>query len=636
MLDDNRDKELIRNQLIAIVLMTLLVVAWFHFYGHRPSPTPEAPQPITTTEPTDSDDSAAAAAGSPSSPEAAEPSSPDQWPFLPDVPVQGIPADDEITLENGHLRLVFTRIGARLKQAYVLLDEEGKDNVQLVPEIEKGRPDTSAVLPFGLRFTNEALADALDYRRFDAEVDPAGRSVVFRLALGEAAVVRKTFSLNERPFVIDVDIAYENREPSARILGMDTTPAFSLNWGPNVSSGDEKKGVKQGIYWRKEAKVLSHETGKLGSGLTVPEPDWVAIKSAYFVVAVKPEFEGARMWAEGQMGQFRLGVSAPRLEVAPGETHEVSYATYVGPSQLKTLASAWDTLPEVQRFFKSVDIMDRFAKLLLAVLNWFHAHVIGNYGLAIIFLTVVVRSLMYPLTLKSMRSMKKMQLLAPEIEELKKKHGGDPQELNKHMMELYKERGVNPMGGCLPMMLQMPVFIVLYRMLWSAYELRGAPFVFWITDLSEPDRLFRIPGIEHVPFLSSLEYLNLLPILMGVAMVLSQKLTPTSGPAQNPQQKFMMTFMPIFFSFICYNMASGLNLYILTSTLLGIVQQHFTRAGDEKTEPKKKTPRKRQHFYAAAQQRKRRLAQEAKQERLNKQRARIAAKKQGSGTKKRS
>jgi len=213
-----------------------------------------------------------------------------------------------------------------------------------------------------------------------------------------------------------------------------------------------------------------------------------------------------------------------------------------------------------------------------------------------------------------MKSMKKMQLLGPEMEALKKEHSSNPQEMNKKMMELYRERGVNPLGGCLPMLLQMPIFIALYRMLWSAYELRGAPFMLWIEDLSQPDRLLHMPWMAGIPLLgSSLVYLNLLPILMAAAMVLNSKMMPTGGAMQNPQQKMMMTIMPVMFAFFTYNMAAGLNLYILTSTVLGMVQQKFTHV-EEKELEKKKTIGKRQHFYTAAKARQRQAARDAKKE----------------------
>ena len=168
------------------------------------------------------------------------------------------------------------------------------------------------------------------------------------------------------------------------------------------------------------------------------------------------------------------------------------------------------------------------------------------------------------------------------------------------------------------MILQMPIFFALYRMLWSAYELRGAPFMLWINDLSQPDRLLHIPALAGIPLLGIFAYINVLPLLMGLAMVLQNKFAPMSGPVQNPQQKMMMTFMPIFFSFICYSMASGLNLYILVSTLLGILQQRFTWVGEVELKPKPKSVVKRQHFYAAAQARKRQMAKEAKRDKRRK------------------
>ena len=183
-------------------------------------------------------------------------------------------------------------------------------------------------------------------------------------------------------------------------------------------------------------------------------------------------------------------------------------------------------------------------------------------------LTVLVRMVMFPLTLKSMRSMKKMQTLQPEMEALREKYKDDQQELSKAMMVMYKERGINPVAGCFPMLLQMPIFIALYRMLWNAFELRGASFL-WMADLAQPDRLFKIPGADGLMvFNGALQYFNILPILVGVSMLLSMKLTPT-GPVQNPQQKMMMNIMPVMFGFISYGFSAGLNLYVLTSTVLG-------------------------------------------------------------------
>lgn len=611
-MDDNRDKEMMRNQLIAIILMTVLFVVWFKWFMPPPQPKAPAVPPQAVTQPAETKREAeisAQAAGTAAA-----------LPNLPPVPKIEDPAAEEVALSDERMELVFTRIGGRLKRATLLLGDSGQNSVQLVP-VEQA-PDTEVVYPLGLRFTDESLGEALNFRRFDVEKDPSGKTVTFSLSIPGKGVIRKRFSLSDRPRVLETQVDYVNEADQPQILGMDQTPAYYLYWGPNVHSGDEKMGLKQAFVWYQGGNLTELAT----SGMTPPQgqeqfsksltnPEWVAVKSAYFVVALKPGFEGGQGWAYGNPKQFRFGIGAPRFEVQPKGEQSNSFSLYMGPDEQRTLAAAWPTLPHVLRFFQPPwGFMDWFAKVLLGLLNWFYAYV-PNYGLGIIFVTIVVRIAIYPLTLKSMRSMKKMQLLGPELEELKKKYSDNQQELNKKMMEMYKERGVNPLGGCLPMLLQTPVFFALYRMLSSAYELRGAPFVGWITDLTQPDRMLPMPWMQGVPFLGPMfEYLNLLPILMGVAMVVSQKVMPVSGPAQNPQQKMMMNIMPVFMSFMFYTMPSGLNLYFLTSTILGVVQQKFIRVADTKLKEKKKAPAKRQHFYTAAMARKRQVSREAKRE----------------------
>jgi YidC/Oxa1 family membrane protein insertase len=417
-------------------------------------------------------------------------------------------------------------------------------------------------------------------------------------------------------------VTYTNTSPEGRLLGLDTEPAYSLFWAPNVSSGDEANMMmRQEIVWREGEENIHFQTGDLerpadgAKSKVMLSPDWVAVKSAFFIVAMKPDFDGARGWALGDPKHFQVALDVPRTEVPAGGADTRAFKVYLGPLQGHSLAAAWPGLNTSLEFFTMFGIMDTFAKGMLWMLNWFYFTIIANYGFAIIFLTIVVRLVMFPLTLKGMKSMKKMQKLAPEMEKIKAEIGDDQQELQKRMMELYRERGVNPLGGCMPMLLQMPVFIALYRVYAAAFEFRGAPFLGWITDLSKPDALFMLPFTIPVPFTANgVNSFNLLPILMGLAMVLSTKLMPTSGPAQNPQQKMIMTLMPVIFSVFCYNMASGLNLYILTSTLLGILQNYFVHVGDEELKAipraaaKKKARPK--HFYAAAQARKKEAARE--------------------------
>ena len=197
---------------------------------------------------------------------------------------------------------------------------------------------------------------------------------------------------------------------------------------------------------------------------------------------------------------------------------------------------------------------------------------IPNYGIAIILLTVLLRLVMAPLTHKQMKVMKKnstqMSALQPKIKEVQERYADDAQKRNEEMMKIYREAGVNPLtmmgGGCLPMLLQLPIFIALYYALQSAIELRGAPFGLWITDLSVPETLMTIPGLE-IP-------VRVLPLAMGASMVVQQKMTPMASMDPN-QARMMMTVMPIMFTVLFYGFPSGLVLYWFVSNLLGMAQQ---------------------------------------------------------------
>ena len=207
------------------------------------------------------------------------------------------------------------------------------------------------------------------------------------------------------------------------------------------------------------------------------------------------------------------------------------------------------------------------AKPLLLAMNWLHDVTRLGYGWVIVLITFLLRGIFWPLMAASTRSMKRMQALAPEVKALKEKYKDDPQKFTQKQMELWKKHKVNPMGGCLPMAIQMPVFIGFYTMLRSAIELRGAHFL-WAADLSKPDTLFMIPGI-HFPF-------NLLPLLMGGAMLWQSHLTPPS-PGMDPTQQKLMRYLPAIFILFLYNYSSGLALYMTVSTLLGVLQTKLTK-----------------------------------------------------------
>ncbi len=216
-------------------------------------------------------------------------------------------------------------------------------------------------------------------------------------------------------------------------------------------------------------------------------------------------------------------------------------------------------------------------------MKWMHGFWPHNYGIVIIVLVFLVRIILHPITKKSQVSMSKMQKLGPKAEEIKKKYANNKAEMNKQMMALYREQGASPIMGFLPMFVQMPIWIALWSAVYASIDLRGARFLpFWITDLSMPDAVVSYQTIT-IPLLhSKIQSLNLLPLMMGVAFYLQQKLMPSqtnasTSPQVAQQQKMMMIMMPLLFPLMLYNGPSGVNLYIMASTFGGVIEQYVIR-----------------------------------------------------------
>jgi YidC/Oxa1 family membrane protein insertase len=289
---------------------------------------------------------------------------------------------------------------------------------------------------------------------------------------------------------------------------------------------------------------------------------WAAFEGTYFMTGVIPEQnEGisVELSAEGEkIRTLLIGVE----DVIPAKGHlQYNYQIYFGPKKMATLQAAGHDLERVVNF----GWFDKLARPALFLLNFFYGYV-GNYGVSIILVTILIKLLFWPIAQKGLKSMKNMQKIQPKMAKLKEKYKNDKNRLNEEMMVLYKTYKVNPVGGCLPMLLQIPVFFALYKVLLQAIELRHAPFMLWITDLSAPDRLFI--GLD-LPYLGGLPVLTL---LMGASMFLQQRMTP--APADATQAKIMM-FLPVIFTFMFLNFASGLVLYWLINNLLSIVQQYL-------------------------------------------------------------
>ncbi|MFA5350198.1 MAG: membrane protein insertase YidC [Candidatus Omnitrophota bacterium] len=267
--------------------------------------------------------------------------------------------------------------------------------------------------------------------------------------------------------------------------------------------------------------------------------------------------------------ESEVGMLSNELNLNPGEQIGHLYHIYLGPQDLKTINSI-NTEWAAVIYFGTFDFI---AQLLLQLLGFFYS-LTHNWGWAIIILSLAVYALLFPLSLKQMRSMKEMQLLQPKIDALRKEFKDNPQRLNKEIMELYKEHKVNPLGGCLPLLLQMPIFFALYQALIRSVALRGAHFL-WIKDLSSPDRLFTFKN--SIPILGN--QVNILPILMAIGMFVQQKISTVKATGEAAQQqKIMSIIMPVMFGVIFYQMPSGLVLYwFVNSALMLIYQMHMNK-----------------------------------------------------------
>lgn len=300
---------------------------------------------------------------------------------------------------------------------------------------------------------------------------------------------------------------------------------------------------------------------------------FAALREKYFAAITQPQENDYTAYVRKLSPRFsQVVLVGPSIDVMPGQSVEHKFRIYLGPQVLGLLNQAdphWSAIMNYGTF-------DFIAQLLLHLLNFFYS-IVHNWGWAIIILSIAVYVVLYPLTLKQMQSMKGMQAIQPKIEELRKLYKDNPQKLNKEMMELYRVHKVNPFGGCLPLLLQMPIFFALYQVLLRSISLKGAQFL-WIKDLSEPDRLFMLPA--SLPVVGN--QVNILPILMAVVMFFQQKMSMagsygTSGGTSEQQQKMMSIIFPFLFGFIFYRMPSGLVLYWFVNSGLVVISQYWSK-----------------------------------------------------------
>lgn len=315
----------------------------------------------------------------------------------------------------------------------------------------------------------------------------------------------------------------------------------------------------------KEIKIKSLRKKSEFEGMV----SWVGLEDQYFMTTLIPgkQHESTRVHMAINAGK-RLEIDhinqiAP---ISPKNKGTYSFSLYLGPKKISILKAIGYHLDKAVNF----GFFDFIAKPCLWAMNMIYEHLIPNYGIAIILLTIFFKLLFWPLGNKSYKSMAEMKKLQPLMAEIREKYKDDKKRMNEEIMGLYKTYKVNPLSGCLPMLVQIPVFFAFYRMLYAAIELRHAPFFLWINDLSAPDRLFHFKF--SIPFMSPPYGIPVLTIIMGITMFLQQKMSPPPG---DPSQAKFMMLMPVIFTVIFINFPSGLVLYWLVNNILSISQQYY-------------------------------------------------------------
>ncbi len=459
-----------------------------------------------------------------------------------------VKGEEEIVLENSRVKAVFSNVGAGLKKMVVK---------------ETDRDDFNLIVP-----KNPFLQPVY----IDVDTDDSPLFQVQQISPLEVKFTKTNGSFIQEKFIklredsCEIDVRFVIKSLSGETINFDNGIAFSLGSVEKYSQSDKRERLLAMAFLDEEKGVVV--TKKLGKKKPL-EPVkgdllWGCVKNKYYTFICKPSVKFSMLDISDYTVQNDKKLRTSALHSKPfdlpaGGEVVFDFTIYAGPQILKTLKSFKSDFEKTMYFtgwFGPINL------ILIKTLIWLYSFC-KNYGIAIIILTILIKVLFYPLTKKSFASMSKMQKLQPKVAVLKEKYKDNQQKMQQEMMALYKKEKVNPMGGCLPMLIQMPIFFGLFRTLSNAYELIDARFL-WIDSLSAPDKIYTFAwgGGSFT--------LNILPILMGITMLIQQK-----SSTVDPQQQKMMMFMPIIFMFMLYSLPSGLVLYWTLSNVLTIIQQKY-------------------------------------------------------------
>jgi YidC/Oxa1 family membrane protein insertase len=537
------------------VIGLILTIFWQQQQAARIRSQTYANQPVTPPQ----------ASATPSVTPLAATAQPSPTPAQPEVPEQNA------SLKSDVAKMDFSNVQGGLTQVELLKYKAEDDH----PVILSGDhvPAIGAISrnPSDWRDSGYALTD-----------DQANNSVTLTKDIGNGIQVTKTYTVGKSagvqdPFQLKLTIGFKNTGSAPQDV-----PGFFVNTGAAQPIHANDRSTYTTFGWDRDSKYQQINVDWFGPSsflfffqtsaghdiysATGDQISWAAVTDQYFTTILQSKDKSAgQVWAKRdpllnnpKAWSIDGALGFPGFNLQPGETKVKEFVVYAGPKEYSRLSKLDDDLTAVLNFGPPFGFLSLG---LLIMMNTIHAFV-GSYGLAILLMTIIIRGAVWPIQNVSMKSMRKMAKLSPMINELKAKYKDDQQRMNQEMMKLYKEYNINPLAGCLPMLIQIPIFFAFYAMLGSAVELRDSSFL-WVRDLSQPDTVAHIFGFP----------LNIIPLVSAATQVWQLQITPKTG---DPSQQRILLIMPIVFLFICYNFAAALSLYYTASNLFTIVQTYLT------------------------------------------------------------
>lgn len=518
-----------------------------------------------------------------------------------------------ITVETDLVKMELTSRGARIRKYYLKnydtwyhRDVDTSDfyntHVQLINPKNGGDFNIIFVTKEG-KLVNTANLDFSGADNYYYRVSGKDSLVLdYTFDAGEGKIIKKDFKIFGDDYASKVDVELKNMEDMISSYRYDVVWSNGINF-VEKNSTDEATQANASAYSGEEQVIVdAKDDGEKVTKDINGKVDWVAVRNKYFAVIVSPDkpseeggayFEGTHT-KSASLGPREYYSASLKMPFRNLNDQKDSFTLYMGPIDYNVLRSYqrhFETVFDFGSFFGLRFIIRPISEYILLPLFQFLHRFIPNYGWVIIIFSIIIKFALHPLTRQSYKSMKKMQLLQPKIAELKEKYKDDQQRVQKETMKLYSTYGINPMGGCLPTLLQMPILIALWSLFNVAIDIRQQPFMLWITNLSSPDVIYRLPF--KIP-LFNIDVISGLALLLGITMFMQQKMS-----VKDPSQKALVYVMPVMFTAIFMSFPSGLNLYYFMFNVLSIGQQYYInhQKADSELVPVK-NPKKKEGFFS--------------------------------------